>query len=209
MPSLQVAVISNRPHSPSFSASLALLMANVTRSTEFSTLVLFMQQNISQICQGRDSAIQMAQEKSVSHLLFVDDDMIFPEDAAVGLLSRNKRIVGANYVRKQFPISFVAKDLDGKPINSNGKSGIQSASLIGFGCILFDMDVFTKYPAPYFALDWTLDAGYATEDTVFCRAALKRGEEIFIDHDLSNLIGHAGEFIFRGIFAEPETNPGT
>jgi hypothetical protein len=139
----------------------------------------------------RNKAVKAAQTAGASHLLFLDSDMRFPEDTLDRLLQHNLDIVAANYVQRTMSEWCVAR-IDGVPVQSQGKSGLQVVDSTGTGVMLIKMSVFDEiHYTPWFDTpnDGTTFTG---EDVYFCQQARAAEFEIYIDHDLSQDVRHQG-----------------
>ncbi len=151
------------------------------------------------IPQQRATLVDEAMKFGATHVLFVDSDMRFPQDALLQLLAHDKPIVAANYPRRRHPVLPTAEraTASGKSFVFTGptSTGTEAVLYCGFGFILIRMDVFGKIPEPWFQIGYTsADAQYVGEDFFFCQRAKKAGIEILIDHDLSKVIKHTGAF---------------
>jgi hypothetical protein len=106
---------------------------------------------------------------------------------------RNKPIVGANYATRIPPILPTATGLDGAPLFEG--EDVSEVLHAGFGCLLVSMEVFAAIDKPYFALGYSpKDDDYSGEDVFFFQKARKAGFSVWIDHSLSEEVGHLGEF---------------
>lgn len=129
-------------------------------------------------------------EHNATHILWIDSDMTFPPDSLHRLLAHGKQIVGCNYARRQGTHFSTARDLERKPMDPN-RTGLQQASVIGFGVLLTSVDVFAgEYEMPLFAHHD--ENGYCTEDVTFCNKVRARGHDVWVDHDLSRQVCHIG-----------------
>lgn len=156
----------------------------------------------SMLLQNRYALVQMAKEQGCTHMLWLDDDHTFPEDALMRLLAHDKDIVGANYVTRKPPYVPVACVDGNKRLFSHGKTGLQQADHIGLGMCLTKMEVFERLKEPYFYFGWSPKAKeFIGEDVWFFREARAAGYELWVDHDLSNEVGHLGKFEFTHEFA--------
>lgn len=135
-------------------------------------------------------AVQATRDHGATHVLWVDSDMAFPQDALHRLLAHDLEIVGANYPRRMPPHWSSASDIEGRAFPP-GCKGLAEAGVIGFGLLLTKAQVFAdEYELPLFAHH---DAdGYCTEDVTFCRKVRARGHRIWVDHDLSREVRHVG-----------------
>jgi hypothetical protein len=134
-------------------------------------------------------------KSGATHLLFIDDDMVFPEDTAVRLLKHGKDIMGLKYHPRQvshnhiegmFKIAVAEKELPNEIFKCEG---------VGAGVLLINLEVFKHIGRPWF--DWVVyDTGMVKqgEDFYFCEKARKAGYEIWADPVLK--IGHIGDFVY-------------
>ena len=159
--------------------------------------------------EGRWRLVEDLKQKGCEKVLWVDTDMRFPKEALHMLLRHNQPIVGVNYVSRRPPFRFTAATLDNRVMETKpGQTGLEEASHIGFGCVLTDISVFPETPC--FAFEWYFDEEehrwkVIGEDVWFAREARARGHKIFVDHELSNAIGHIGEFEYNtGVMQEVE-----
>lgn len=146
----------------------------------------------------RRKLVAGARSYGASHILFVDDDMDFPSDSGLRLLARGKEIVAANYTSRTVPNVPLAQR-DGKRIYSAGKSGVEAVHFAPTGLMLIETGVFDKIERPYFETLWNTenDADESiSDDAYFCMKAAKAGVATWIDHDLSQQVGHIGEMGF-------------
>lgn len=139
----------------------------------------------------RGQAAKLAIKCGASHLLFIDSDMRFPHDTLKRLLSHNVYIIGAN-CKQRTRDEWTARK-DGQFISSVGKQGIEEVDTIGMGVTLIRTDAFRSLPEPWFStpFDGKLEK-HVGEDVYFCELARDAGISIFIDHDLSQHVRHAG-----------------
>lgn len=169
--------------------------------------------------EGRHRLVEDLQRKNVSKILWIDTDMRFPKEALHMLLRHNKSIVGVNYVSRRPPFRTTAATLDNKPLETKPNStGLVEVGHLGFGFILTDISVFAdaRDPAspPMFSFDWYWDGEekkwkIVGEDVGFCREARARGYKVYVDQELSAMIGHIGEFeynaeVMQQVEAAPE-----
>lgn len=139
-------------------------------------------------------AVRAIKDHAATHVLWVDSDMAFPNDALHRLLAHNLEVVGVNYPRRAPPYISSASDLDRKPF-SPAQVGLAQASVIGFGLLLMRTTVFDdEYEMPLFAHHD--EHGYCTEDVTFCNKVRARGHAIWVDADLSREVRHVGSVAF-------------
>lgn len=150
---------------------------------------------------ARQLAIQEAIKGGFSHILMLDDDMQFSPDLLSNFLKHQVPIVALNYARKnpQNP-SAMACDMEGTPLSSKGKTGLEEVGWIGFGGILIELSCLKGIELPWFEMRWMTETNdFMGEDYYFCMKARTQGVKIYIDHDESNKCAHIGDFPYREI----------
>lgn len=136
-------------------------------------------------------------DPDVTHILWLDDDMGFPADTMLHLLSRNMPFVGANYSRRKFPLEHVAVKHVGPPgvklVTNRESKGVEQCEAIGFGVCLIRRDVIESVEFPWFDQHWDkANRRWVGEDVDFCLRATAAGFPPFVDHDLSQQVTHHG-----------------
>lgn len=139
---------------------------------------------------------QMAKEMlatSMSHILFLDDDMTLPPDALEMMIQDDKDIVGALAFTRRPPIQptcykSVTKDGVGvyRNIHNYPKNTVFEVDATGGACLLVKREVFEKMSEPWF--EFTKKVG---EDIRFCEKARELGFKVFVDTRIK--AGHFGE----------------
>ena len=192
-----------------FAADLANLFAFTTaRFPEGTELGLVMRVG-TYVHSARNDLLQEALRQEVDYVLWLDSDMRFPPDTLLRLLSHRIRgVVGANYSTKDYPGRFVAIKEVTKP-GSPGKvlhtmddsEGTEEVEALGFGCVLMDMEVIRPLFDPEdpdfhpFFFEWVEGMGTQYgEDVLFCNRLREEGVRIFVDHDLSKVVAHIGDY---------------
>ncbi len=161
------------------------------------------------IPEQRSRCVAEAWKMNATHLLWVDSDMGFPEDALLRLLKHGERVVGVNYPRKipaAIPTAYVDNAAETGPLyTSDDKSGLEEVRHCGFGLMLCEMNVFDTLAEdlPLFAFEPQPPhyTRFCTEDVYFCRKLRKHDIPVFIDHDLSRDIVHVGECAYTNAMA--------
>ena len=152
---------------------------------------------------NRERLARMAIDAGDTHLMFLDDDMIFEPQVLDYLLGRRQPIVCTNYLIKTEPkdkAEFVAVGMDGQRLPTREESvGIQPILYSGFGVSLIDVEVFKKTQQPWFLPDFHAANGgeYTTEDNPFFRRAREAGFPVYLDHDASKLVSHCGNAVWN------------
>lgn len=126
-----------------------------------------------------------------THLLFVDWDATFPEDAAEMLLEADKDIIGVNAAKHVTGNPVVTHDINGNEINYVYHK-TQRVPAIGMHLTLIKRKVFETMPWPWFHRYIIADQRkMATEDFTFCKNADQNyGFEVWVHNHLSAACGH-------------------
>ena len=94
-------------------------------------------------------------------------------------------------------LTYTAVGLDGIVVQSKGKKGLEQIARVGTAVMLIDLDAIKRIPFPLFELKWNRDKQRITgEDYHFCDLLRENGVDIFIDHGVSNCIGHIGNYVY-------------
>lgn len=153
----------------------------------------------------REKLADTALNEGADYILWIDADMRFPKNSLEVLLKRDKPIVGVNATTRAVPVRPTAKNLsiDHKkkentwtPIVSKDKQGIEKVTAIGCGVMLVKREVFENTPRPWFWFEQLPGGKLLGEDVYFCVKANDAGYDTYLDHDLSNMIGHVGRYTF-------------
>lgn len=163
----------------------------------------------------RNKLAQAALDQECDYILWIDADMRFPKNTIERLLAHDKDIVGVNATTRTLPVGPTAKqlriDTEKKEnhwysIVSKGKTGIERVTAIGCGVMLVKAKVFRETPKPWFYF-YELPGGKTLgEDVHFCIAAHDAGFETWVDHDLSQEIGHIGQYTYSWSDYKDEPN---
>lgn len=206
-PSVMIAIPSGSDWKADFGMSLAGLIASLNKplrkGKQIEMLRLWNTKG-SILSRSRQNLVEKAQEEKVSHILFLDSDMTFPEWTLHRLLDLELMVVAANCATKQLPSTPTARHYDpmtmaGQQVYSNMQldKPVEEVWRVGTGVMLINMKVFDKVPSPWFDITWneTLK-DYTGEDWNFCAKVQSAGIPIHIDHVLSQHIGHIGSYTF-------------
>ncbi len=190
-----IAVCSSRDWKPRFGGSLCGLIDACHKGGKIETFLNILQ-GASVLPRARQLAIQEAMKGDYSHILMLDDDMMFPSDLLASFLSHDVSIVGINYARKnpQTPTPMTC-DLDGKIVPSKGKTGVEEIGWLGFGAILINLDAIKPIELPWFEMRWMNETNdFMGEDYYFCMKARTHGVKLYVDHDVSAKCAHIGDY---------------
>lgn len=135
---------------------------------------------------GRNDIVREALQNNSTHLFFMDQDMLVPEDSIVRLLDYDKDIVGGLYFLKQYPHYPVAFHLD--PFSRDidlSPGGLVKVGGVGMGCTLIKTDVLRAIKDKLKDEWWfKIEAGIG-EDVWFSERAALVGAECWLDTDLT------------------------
>lgn len=142
----------------------------------------------------RHSLVVDAIEWGATHILFVDSDQTFPADTIHKLAAHDKLVVGANIVTKSFPAKFCATGLDGNRVQTKIDSeGIEEVKVCGTGLVLINTKALLNVSLPYFLMPYDHETRtFMGEDVYFSNILREAGVPIYIDHELSKVVGHIG-----------------
>lgn len=199
---LYICVVSNRNHNPMFVGSLYALTQHITHQGKNYGVhehAVGIGTGHSCLSRGRQEALSFAVKNQCSHVLYIDDDMVFSPNLVQSLVSREVPIIGANAVQKTTEaLRFTARDAQGGRISSKGKTGIEEVYRLGMGIFLVEMDAIRNIAAPHFEVRWNAEKqDYVSEDHYFCDKLREHGLKIYVDHDASQHVGHVGDYIFE------------
>lgn len=141
------------------------------------------------VVSSRTWLVNEAIKRGGTHILFVDSDMVFPDDTVDKLLAHGKEIVGVEYNKREFPLKGVFEPLEEKA------DELYKAKHLGTGLVLIDLSIFEKMTGPWFNFGRDSQGNLALgEDVWFCNTARDAGYDVWIDPTIK--IGHCGEYIY-------------
>lgn len=147
---------------------------------------------------SREAIIEEAFKRDCTHILMLDSDMQFPNDSIHRLFKCNRDFVGANYARKCIPSTPVAATLGGDVCYTDSNmEGVQEVKHTGLGLCLLRVDAIRDIKPPFFQVGWNEEMqAYVGEDVYFSEKLREHGISTYVDHSLSQLVGHIGSFRF-------------
>lgn len=146
----------------------------------------------------RNAALEQAMRDGFTHVVFLDGDMIFPDDLLAQLLRhvRLGAVVSGFYVQRRMPYAPVAlghgklhesglysvykTDNDYADVDANG---LREEQVIGMGCALIPLAIVAQLgPRPWFEYRCNEDGWpMVSEDVPFCERVRAAGFQIFLD----------------------------
>jgi hypothetical protein len=155
---------------------------------------------------SRMLALKEAKDRGVDYLVFVDTDQTFPRSLIHRLIARDLDVVAANIATKTYPASPTARNKDGKggwtPVYTDPDStGVEKIDRIGTGIMCLSKKVIQALPLNSFDIFWRGDEqAYQGEDWSMGDKLEELGFNTYIDHDLSQQVGHVGNFTYTHEF---------
>ena len=145
---------------------------------------------------NREQIADQALQNGVTHLLFVDTDMVFQPSAIEKLIKADKDIIGVRtHLRQLPPASTVAVvDENGENPMPDSETELFECYGVGTGFMLIKSDVLKKMEKPRFMFDFSKDGSVIGEDIWFCRKARQMGYKIWCDPMVK--VGHIGDFLY-------------
>jgi hypothetical protein len=149
---------------------------------------------------NRNLAAKEALEVGASHLMFIDSDMAFPDNGIAILASRDKRVIGANYNRRQLPPTCTVKisDKEGKLLKVEGKDIPTypfKAYAVATGFLLIQTDIFKELKKPWFFYEYDSEKDDTIgEDVYFCKKVREMGVDIWCDPTIE--VKHIGDYLY-------------
>ena len=181
MPKITIGIPTNRLIKPKTANSLLNLVAYTKH--EIIPLVSTRGYNTSE---NRNYIAAQAVKNGSTHLFFVDDDMVIPEDTLDRLLKHDKDIIGGIYKTKYEVQADVCEYFD-----EERPTGLFKVKAIGTGCLLIKTEVFTKLPQPWFKYEWNQNGSVKrSHDWIFCEDAIRNGYDVWADNTIK--LGHIG-----------------
>jgi len=151
----------------------------------------------SMIHVGRNTLVKMAKDVGAKKVLFLDSDMMFPEDTLIRLLAHKKSIVCTDAMKRTVPHETVVMHTPGKKIDYTKCKPLEEISGLSTGVLLVDMKAFDDVGLPYFFAGYHPDTDvYVGEDISFGYKAITKGHKLYCDTVLSQEIGHIGQKTF-------------
>jgi hypothetical protein len=150
----------------------------------------------------RWKAVKLALRENFSHVLFIDVDQSFPKDLVHRWVAANVDVIAANVATKRVPSQPTARYAPkadsppgGEPVYTDDKSkGLEKVWRVGTGVMMVRTSVFRKITEPLFEVKWKEEVSdYQGEDWSMVECFERAGVDIWVDHDVSKLVGHWGK----------------
>lgn len=188
---------------PKFGYSISMLnlyiqlTKNGVNGKQLDGLVMDWRSQSSLLSAARQGALDTAIKEGATHLFMVDDDMSFPRNVIDRLAAHDKDFIACNYASKGNCLP-TAVGKEGK-VSSLGKTGLEEIGWVGMGCCLLRLsDAVKAIKPPHFEVMWLEETqSYLGEDYYFSEKLRHNNITLYIDHDLSNEIGHIGDYTYK------------
>jgi len=149
---------------------------------------------------ARNEAAKEALEIGASHLMFIDSDMVFPDDGIMTLASRDKLVIGANYNRRVLPPTSTMKiaDENDRLLEVKGEDIPKypfKCYAVATGFMLIRTEVFKTLEKPWFYYGWDPVIDDTTgEDINFCKKVRAKGIDVWCDPTIE--VKHIGDYAY-------------
>jgi hypothetical protein len=163
----------------------------------------------------RNDLVIKAMQNGVTHIIFMDTDMVYHPKTITRLLSHKVPIVGALCYRRYPPFDPLL--LRGDPttgyesIDKWEEGALVEVDATGTGCLIFDMQIFRKMPAPWFKFRENPNnsiGGIIGEDIGFCWDLKRAGHRIYVDTTIPSMhlttmaVNHQTYLLYRAMKTE-------
>lgn len=197
------------PSGDSWDAHFGVALVNLISAFTMQKISGFEKQSIrlvnvrsSILPKNRLNLVQAALAARATHLLFLDSDQTFPKDLVHRLAAHRRLVVAANIPTKTIPAQPTARGKSGDPqgtviYTDADSTGLEQVWRIGTGVMLVNMQVFYKLSGDLWSMQYLPEYDtYQGEDWTFCAKCEEAGIPLYIDHDVSKLVGHVGKYEF-------------
>lgn len=192
-------------------------VTDVAKRYQFESIDFTWTSRFLSVADLRDEAVIAAMKLECSHILFLDADMVWPNDVLDRMLRHHHRgIVSGLYHLKSWPHWPVAlKNATWNDADQNydyvydehahsGDEMLRSEQLVGMGCTLVPMEVFSRMERPWFKYQQDGEGMTTiTEDVYFCQQAIAAGCPIWLDPSVT--CGHISQQPITGAWFDRAT----
>ena len=145
------------------------------------------------LSENRTYCVAQARQNDCTHLLFIDDDMVFPRDTLDTLLAHGKDIVGTVASSRMITEGTHITLKNGETLQKKDvPDKLFQVKALGTAVLLINLSVFEKIDKPFFHTK-THENGFTLmgEDYWFCERAEEKEIEIWVDPKIKIL--HIGD----------------
>lgn len=194
-----------------FGNSLANLMAAVSlfRVEDYKQQIfVFSNMKGSILSKSRFLLVEEAKKFDADYLFFIDSDQTFPRKTFHVLMRHDLDVVGANVATKTLPAqptarnkgpSFAQNPQDWSLVYTDENSkGVEKVDRLGCGVLLLSKNAYKSLEPQDWNTYWRGDVeAFQGEDWTMMDALEAKGFDVYVDHDVSQEVGHVGFFTFK------------
>lgn len=176
-------------------------IVNVIQNPFYGAFTVFHRGSSIVPARNKVAALFLEHAMKPTHLLFVDDDMIFGADAVEKLLLDHKDVVMGNCFTRKYPCTpaygHFDKETKGKsaPFTAYEKNALQPVEYVGMALTLISRRALEAVgEKPFREIHYDETNIDMSEDISFCRRALDKGIVPWVDTRVQ--VGHIGEHVF-------------
>jgi glycosyltransferase involved in cell wall biosynthesis len=146
---------------------------------------------------NRNIAIELALTNEFTHIMFIDDDVVFKPDLVKRLLRHNLDVIGGLYLMRSYPHAPIAFDYADERgycrhrVMKESDNGVVQVESTGLGCVLVNMEVFKKLERPFVTMG-EIEKDHWCDDTSLWKRVKEQGFKIHIDTTIH--VGHMASF---------------
>ncbi len=195
-PDIYIAIPTASEWTREFGGSMVALTGHLSKMSREGKIKGYRVDNLqtSNLPKLRQTLHDRAMASGCTHILWIDDDTQFPPEAVEMMLDKKKPWLAVNICKKNGE-GWIAKYDGGGVINSTGKTGCEKIGTMGLGMVLIELNAIRHVPAPHFEIVWVDEQrGYLGEDLYYMLKCKQHGVETWVDHDVSNLVKHVGNY---------------
>lgn len=167
------------------------------------------------VADKRNAIVDEAIRVGSSHVFFVADDVLPPNNIVLQLLSRDVDIVTGVYWTKEYPPSpYIWRGVQCGPYRKWKIGEFFEVDMAGCDALLVKTEVFKKLDAPWFNMNWKWEKDHdvsalATEDFPFFLKAKANGYKVWCDASVQCLHEDRGTGVKFGLMSDmPQAQPG-
>lgn len=155
----------------------------------------------SLVYESRNKLCKQALTMGADYILWLDSDMVFPDDTLLRMLQhmKDKEIVSGLYFRRAAPFTPVllksyednGETIEWEDYTDYPKDSIFEVAGMGFGCVMMKTELLYDLSLNYHA--WFQPLKNCGEDMSFCYRARELGHKIYCDSTIK--CGHVGHLV--------------
>ncbi len=189
------------PSGGQWDSKFGMSMARLTRAFSNSkSNVEMLVANVtgSMLGNNRQKLLIDAMKAKCTHILFIDDDMVFKPEMVQWLIAANKSFIAAAGVTKsKTDCHCVAVDLEDEFVDLRTCGPLVEVRSVGLAFALIELEPLKESYPPHFMMEWIPGEGkQCGEDVYFCAKWLELGEKIYVHREASKQLGHVGNYTY-------------